>query len=145
MCLAFVMTLLFQTKTMSRDILTLPPPPYDLRVAYGKGDFQFADLRLPPGKGPHPVVIVIHGGFWRAAYDLVYAGHMSAALTRRGVATWNIEYRRVGHPGGGFPGTLDDVAAAVDHLAQIAPSHSLDLSRVIAIGHSAGGHLALWL
>ncbi|MBI4910635.1 MAG: alpha/beta hydrolase [Acidobacteria bacterium] len=130
---------------MSREILTLPPPPADTRVAYGTDPSQFADLRLPNAPGPHPVIVVIHGGFWRAAYDLVYAGHMSAALSARGFATWNIEYRRIGQPGGGWPGTLDDVAAAVDHLRTIAPEHKLDLRRVIAVGHSAGGHLALWL
>lgn len=129
----------------SRDILTLPPPPADHRIAYGTDPNQFGDLRLPAGPGPHPVVIVIHGGYWRAAYDLAYAGHMAAAITRLGFATWNIEYRRVGQPGGGYPGTLDDVAAAAAHLSRLAEAHKLDLRTVIAVGHSAGGHLALWL
>lgn len=151
MWLAMLVTLLFpskpllQPKAMSREILTLPPPAFDHRLSYGAAGSHFGHLRLPPGKGPHPVVIVVHGGFWRAAYDLGYAGHMSAALTAHGVATWNIEYRRVGQPGGGYPGTLDDVAAAADHLTAIAAEYPLDLKRVVAIGHSAGGHLALWL
>lgn len=130
---------------MGRDVLTLAAPPADFRIPYGAGEFQFGDLRLPKTAGPHPVVVVIHGGFWRAAYDLLYAGNMAAALTGAGVATWNIEYRRIGQAGGGYPGTLDDAADAVAHLRKIAGTHHLDLKRTVAIGHSAGGHLALWL
>jgi acetyl esterase/lipase len=130
---------------MGREILSQPAPPADFRIPYGPGEFHFGDLRLPKEEGPHPVVIVIHGGFWRAAYDLLYAGNAAAALTNAGVATWNIEYRKIGQEGGGFPGTLDDVANASAHLYKIADAHRLDLSRVVAIGHSAGGHLALWL
>ncbi|MBL8174600.1 MAG: alpha/beta hydrolase [Bryobacterales bacterium] len=129
----------------ARDILTLPAPAYDERIAYGPDANQFADLRLPQGAGLHPVVVVIHGGYWRAAYGLEYAGHMSAALTRRGFATWNIEYRRIGQPGGGYPGTLEDAGRAVDQLRQIAAAKKLDLGRVTLLGHSAGGHLALWV
>ncbi len=130
---------------MSRDILDLPPPPADRRLQYGPGEFHFADLRIPGKSGPHPVAIVLHGGFWRAAFDLRYTGHLAAALTRAGWATWNVEYRRLGNEGGGFPGTLDDVALAAKHLTQLGKEHSLNLSRTISIGHSAGGHLALWL
>jgi acetyl esterase/lipase len=127
---------------MGREILDLPAPPCDQRISYGPGEHHFGDLRIPPGDGPYPVVIVIHGGFWRASLDLLYMGHVCAALTQAGLATWNIEYRRMGHPGGGYPGTLDDVGAAAAHLQRIP---SLDPARAIAIGHSAGGHLALWL
>lgn len=127
---------------MGREILDVAAPLPDRRISYGPGEFHFGDLRLPADEGRHPVVIVIHGGFWRASFDLEYMGHVCAALTRAGLATWNIEYRRMGHEGGGYPGTLDDVAAASTHLSQIP---SLDLTRSIAIGHSAGGHLALWL
>ncbi len=126
-------------------LLTTPPPPADLRLPYGADLLQFGELRLPKGPGPHPVALVIHGGFWRAAYDLTHIGHLAAALTAAGLATWSIEYRRIGHPGGGWPGTFLDVAAAADHLRVLAPAHHLDLGRVTAIGHSAGGHLALWL
>ncbi|MFN7933509.1 MAG: alpha/beta hydrolase [Bryobacteraceae bacterium] len=129
----------------AREILTLPPPAYDERIAYGTDANQFGDLRLPQGKGPFPVVVIIHGGYWLAQYNLAYAGHMGAALTRRGFATWNIEYRRIGQPGGGYPGTLGDVAMAVDFLKKIAGKKRLDLRRVTALGHSAGGHLALWV
>lgn len=116
-----------------------------MRIAYGTGEWQFGDLRLPAGDGPHPVVIIIHGGFWKARYGLDLMDPMADDLTARGLATWNIEYRRVGHEGGGWPGTLQDVARAADHLRELAPQYGLDLTRVVSIGHSAGGHLALWL
>jgi acetyl esterase/lipase len=115
------------------------------RIRYGPGEWQFGDLRLPATGGPHPVVIVIHGGFWKAQYGLDLMDKMSDDLTARGYATWNIEYARVGHAGGAWPGTLLDVAAAADFLRRLAPEYSLDLGRVASIGHSAGGHLALWL
>jgi acetyl esterase/lipase len=95
--------------------------------------------------GPHPVLIVIHGGYWRARYSLEHIGHLCAALASHGVATWNIEYRRLGNPGGGWPGTWRDVADAANYLTQIAPQYNLDLNRVGVMGHSAGGELALWL
>jgi acetyl esterase/lipase len=91
------------------------------------------------------VGIVIHGGCWSAEYDLGYMGNMSAALAKAGIATWSIEYRRVGDAGGGWPGTFQDVARGSDYVRELAKQYPLDLSRVIAIGHSAGGHLALWL
>jgi len=130
---------------MSQDILQLPPPKADARIPYGKDQFQFGDLRLPSGQGPHPVAIFIHGGFWRAAYDLLHAGHLCAALTRAGFATWNLEYRRVGNPGGGWPGTFDDVLHGAGHVRALRQKYALDLNRTVAAGHSAGGHLVLWL
>jgi len=129
----------------SRGILIRPVPPADHRIAYGSNEFQFGELRLPKGAGPHPIVIIIHGGCWMSQYGLSYMGHLSAALTEVGVATWSIEYRRIGNQGGGWPGTFEDVSRAADHLRTLAKSHPLDLNRVVAIGHSAGGHLALWL
>ena len=129
----------------SRDILTRPTPPADHRISYGPNEFQFGELRLPKGPGPHPVAIVIHGGCWMSEYGLSYMGHLSAALAEAGVATWSVEYRRVGNQGGGWPGTFEDVSRASDHLRTIAKTYPLDLNRVIAVGHSAGGHLALWL
>jgi len=129
----------------SRDVLTRPAPPADHRIAYGQGEFQFGDLRLPKGEGRRPVAIVIHGGCWMSEYGLSYMGHLSAALTEAGVATWCVEYRRVGNDGGGWPGTFEDVARAADHLRTIAKTYPLDLNHVVAVGHSAGGHLALWL
>lgn len=130
----------------SEDILTLLAPPADARIAYGPDAMQFGELRLPmAGAGPHPVVVLLHGGYWRARYDLAYFGHAAADLTARGYATWNLEYRRVGNPGGGWPGTFLDVAAGMEAVRTLAASHPLDLDRVVVLGHSAGGHLALWV
>ncbi len=127
-----------------KDLLALPPSRADITIRYGKDPNQFGELRLPAGKGPHPVVIVIHGGCWLAEYDLRQIGPLAAHITRLGYATWSLEYRRVGNPGGGWPGTFTDIADGIDFLRDLAPTHDLDLQRVIAIGHSAGGHLALW-
>lgn len=112
------------------------------RHVYGAGPDRWADLRLPPVPGPHPVAVLLHGGFWRMPWgaDLMHA--LAGDLHRRGWATWNVEYRRLGAPGGGWPGTLDDCAAAVDALAGM---DGVDRRRVVAVGHSAGGQLALWL
>jgi acetyl esterase/lipase len=132
-------------KSAGRDILDMPPPPADVRLHYGPDPLQFGDLRVPRGAGPHPAAIVIHGGFWRAKYDLEHAGHLCAALTHAGIATWNLEYRRIGNPGGGWPGTFKDVAMGADHLRNIAGKHNLELRQVISLGHSAGGQLAVWL
>jgi acetyl esterase/lipase len=129
----------------SEEILTLPPPPADARLSYGTDPNQFADLRLPKTKGPLPVAMTIHGGFWRAKYDLAHLGHICAALTGKGIATFNIEYRRVGNPGGGWPGTFEDIRSAYRYLAQIAKRYDLDATKVLAMGHSAGGQFALCL
>lgn len=129
----------------SRGILIRLAPAADHRLAYGSNEFQFGDLRLPKAPGKHPVAIVIHGGCWLSQIGLGYMSHLSAALTEAGFATWNIEYRRLGNTGGGWPGTFEDAARATDYLREIADKHSLDLDQVIAVGHSAGGHLALLL
>ena len=138
-------TFLEMSTRASQSILELPPPSDGEKISYGSGEFQFGELRVPAGAGPHPVAIVIHGGYWRAAYGLKHIGHLCAALTKVGVATWSLEYRRVGNPGGGWPGTFDDIRNGARHLHQIAVAKKLDLNRVIATGHSAGGHLVLWL
>lgn len=129
------------------DRLTRDAPPPTARIPYGEAPQKFGDLRLPTGDtgGPYPIVIVIHGGYWRARYDLGYFGAACGALAQAGLATWNIEYRRIGDPGGGWPGTFADVAAAADALRPLAARYPLDLGRALALGHSAGGHLALWL
>jgi acetyl esterase/lipase len=116
-----------------------------IRLAYGSEPLQFGELYLPVSPGPHPVVILIHGGYWRARYGLDLMTGLAEDLALRGIAAWNIEYRRIGDPGGGWPGTFLDVALAADYLRIIAPPYDLDLQRVIPIGHSAGGHLAFWL
>jgi acetyl esterase/lipase len=129
----------------SEDILTLPPPPADERLHYGSDPNQFADLRRPTRKGPYPVAVFIHGGFWRAKYDLTHAGHICAALTADGIATWNLEYRRVGNPGGGWPGTFEDITNGFRFVSQIAKRFAFDLDKLLVMGHSAGGQLALAL
>lgn len=129
----------------SDDILSLQPPPADVRIPYGSDSLQFGDLRSPKGKGPYPVVMNIHGGFWRKKYNLAHAGHLCAALTAKGCVTWNLEYRRVGDPGGGWPGTFSDIRDGYRFLTQLAKQASLDLTRVVVMGHSAGGQLALCL
>ena len=110
---------------------------------YGSDASQISDLHLPAGGGPWPVAVVIHGGFWRARYDRTLMDAVSADLATRGWAAWNLEYRRIGPGGnGGWPATFDDVSAGIDQLARLdAP---IDIGRVVTIGHSAGGHLALW-
>jgi acetyl esterase/lipase len=127
------------------DILSRTQPPPDKREAYGSDPNQFVELRLPRGKGPHPVLLNLHGGYWRAKYDLAHAGHLCEALRAAGIATFNVEYRRVGNPGGGWPGTFEDVRSAYRYVCQESARFHLDLNRLVAMGHSAGGQLALCL
>ncbi len=134
---------------MSEDILSLAPPPADKRVAYGSDPNQFFDLRLPRDKAKgnrlYPAVLNIHGGFWRAKYNLDHAGHLCAALTLKGLATVNVEYRRVGNDGGAWPETFADVRAAYQFILQNGQQYQLDSRKMIVMGHSAGGQLALCL
>lgn len=123
----------------------MPLPAPAKRITYGSGPQQFGELRLPKGIGPFPVVVLVHGGCWMAAFDYTYMTRLAAWLAGRGIATWTIEYRRVGDDGGGCPGTFLDVANATDDLREIAKTEPIDLKRVYAAGHSAGGQLALWL
>jgi acetyl esterase/lipase len=115
------------------------------RHVYGDQPSQFAELRLPEGDGPFPVVVSVHGGFWKNRISLDIMNPLVADLTARGLATWNIEYRRVGEEGGGWPGTFHDVANAADYLREISEKNNLDLRRILVVGHSAGGHIGLWL
>lgn len=116
-------------------------PDSGVEHRYGALPDQHGVLRLPPGGGPHPVAVVVHGGFWRAAYTKSNTSAIAIALSRLGFASWNVEYRRVGS-GGGYPETFDDLAAACRAVTKL--DASLDLDRTFAIGHSAGGHLALF-
>ncbi len=128
----------------AEDYLRFPRIEPDFRYAYGGDSQQFGELTLPRSSPPHPVVILVHGGGYREIYDLSPLGSLAASLADAGFAVWNIEYRRHGN-GGEFPQIFLDVAAAADHLRQIADAHRLNLDQVISMGHSAGGHLALWL
>jgi acetyl esterase/lipase len=129
------------------DILSQPVLPADHRIHYAAGSCQFGDLWLPPGPPAArvPLVVFFHGGWWKSRYDLGYAGYLCSAFTKEGIAVWSVEYRRVGDTGGGWPTTFQDAAAGVDYAAVLARSYPLDLSRVITMGHSAGGHLAFWV
>lgn len=127
------------------ELQALPSQAPDLRVAYGNNSSQIGELRVPAGPGPHPVAVLIHGGCFKAAYaTLRDLAPMGDALKKMGIATWNIEYRRLGQPGGGWPETYLDVGRAVDYPRVLAGPHALDLACVIIVGHSAGGHLAMW-
>lgn len=127
------------------QLLDQPRQSADRRIAYGPDPLQFGELWVPRSGRRHPVIVLIHGGCWQA--DLPgteLMDYMAADLRDRGYAVWNLEYRRIGHPGGGYPGTFQDVAAGIDHLRALAPQYGLNLRRVAVSGHSAGGHLALW-
>ena len=127
-----------------REVDAIPSAPPDRTLAYGSDPNQFGQLFLPQGRGPFPVAVVIHGGCWKKFANLKNTVPMSDALRKAGIATWNIEYRRVDSEGGGWPGTYRDIGAAIDYLRTIAPEYRLDLQHVVLVGHSAGGHLALW-
>jgi acetyl esterase/lipase len=119
-------------------------PSADHRIFYGGHYTKFGDLRLPKGSGPFPVAIVVHGGGWQSRVNLDYIAPLAEALRCAGIATWSIEYRRLGADGV-WPAMFQDVAYAADFLRQLALYYPLDLSRVVTVGHSSGGHLALWL
>ncbi|WP_409413381.1 alpha/beta hydrolase family protein [Altererythrobacter sp. MF3-039] len=128
------------------EFLKIPQPSAKRTISYGGDELQRIELWLPQGEGPHPVVFMIHGGCWQTAVakaDIM--GAMAQAFTERGAAVWNIEYRGIDVPGGGYPGTFHDVSAAARLLGERGQAESLDLDRVVAFGHSAGGHLGLWL
>jgi acetyl esterase/lipase len=125
-------------------VLHRRPPAFDERLKYGRDSNQFGDLRLPSRAQPR-LAVMIHGGFWRAKYGLEHAGHLCAALTRAGFATFNLEYRRVGNPGGGWPGSLEDVAAGLKFMREQAGKYGIEAHAPVVIGHSAGGQLAVCL
>ena len=127
------------------QVAALQVPAPDHTMPYGPAPQQFGQLRLPDGNGPFAVVIYIHGGCYRAEYSIAHAAAAEQAIADAGYAVWSLEYRRVGDPGGGWPGTFQDLAAGADHLRALASQYPLDLTRVVAAGHSAGGNSALWL
>lgn len=129
-----------------KDLLSRPRAKPTEIVTYGPAPHQFAELWLPSGAGPHPTIIMIHGGCWLAELPgTELQNYLSEDLRKRGYAVWSIDYRRIGEDGGGYPGTFLDAAAAAEKLKEIAPAKKLNLAKLIAVGHSAGGHLATWL
>jgi acetyl esterase/lipase len=128
-----------------RDLIGDDLPQPTERIYYGDDRLHFGDLWLPDVE-PHTTVILYHGGCWLDMYPGVeIMNHMAEALRQDGFAVWNVEYRRLGHEGGGYPGTFLDAGAGADHFRKIADQHNLDPGRVIVSGHSAGGHLATWI
>jgi acetyl esterase/lipase len=130
------------------DLLKRERPKPDATISYGPAAEQKVDVWLPPvAKGKlRKTVLMVHGGCWQTDIaDRSLMNWVAADLRAHGYAVWNIDYRGVDRPGGGYPGTFQDAAAAADALATFGPGYRLDSSRVVAVGHSAGGHLALWL
>lgn len=128
------------------DLVKRPHPQPTTTLAYGTNELQKVDLWLPEGKGEFPVVVMVHGGCWQTSIaDRHLMDWIAEDLRKENLAVWNIEYRGVDRPGGGYPGTFSDVAKAIDQLTTAAQKYHLNLRRVVAVGHSAGGHLALWL
>lgn len=128
------------------DYLALSGPEPSARIPYGAAPSQYAELFVPPGAGPFPVAVLVHGGCWTSRFGgISQMRNMAGALAARGIAVWNVEYRRVDEAGGGYPGMYQDMHAALALLRDHAPRHALDMGRVAAIGHSAGGHLVQWI
>jgi acetyl esterase/lipase len=135
------------------DLIKQATPPPNERIPYDKEPLQFGELRLPEGSGPFPIAILVHGGCWSAklgnlpesvtSFELLRP--IAAALAKAGIASWNIEYRRLGNAGGGWPGTYLDISRATDLLRELAPRYRLNVKQAVVIGHSSGGQLAFWL
>jgi acetyl esterase/lipase len=123
-----------------------PAPKPDATIAYGSDDMQKVDVWRPAGTGPFPTVLMVHGGCWKSNIaDRSLMNQIAGNLRHAGYAVWNIDYRGVDRPGGGYPGTFSDTAAAADALIDNAERFHLDTRKIVVVGHSAGGHLALWL
>ncbi|ALK96634.1 esterase [Massilia sp. WF1] len=128
------------------NYMALKGPVPNASFDYGSAPSQFAELFLPGGPGPFPVAVLVHGGCWTREFGgITQLRNLAGALAERGIASWNVEYRRADEPGGGYPGTYQDMNAALSMLAQQAQRYPLDLDRVVAVGHSAGGQLVQWM
>lgn len=126
------------------SVLNRPAPEPDLTVPYGPGPEQVIDLRLPPGPARAPLIVLVHGGFWRPGYDRRHLGPMASALAAAGYVVAVPEYRRAAMAEEGWTGPFNDIAAALDRVGGIARAHGADTSQITWAGHSAGGHLVLW-
>jgi pimeloyl-ACP methyl ester carboxylesterase len=131
--------------TAAEYLQAVVPVESDERISYGSGPSQWMDVYRPPGQGPFPVVVLIHGGSWSTVASAETLSPNAAELAAGGVAVCNLEYRRVGEPGGGYPGLFLDLAQAIDGLKVHQGTFELDLDRVVVVGHSAGAHLAQWV
>ncbi len=128
------------------DYLALSGPAPHATLAYGSAPSQYAELFRPAGAGPFPVAVLVHGGCWTIEYGgITQMRNLAGALAAQGIAVWNVEYRRADEPGGGYPGTYQDIHGALELLGAQAARHQLDLERIVAIGHSAGGQLVQWI
>lgn len=128
------------------DYLALSGPAPTAKIAYGSAPSQYAELFLPAGDGPFPIAVLVHGGCWTIKFGgIEQMRNLAGALAAHGIAVWNVEYRRVDEEGGGYPGTYQDINGALDLLGAQAARHRLDLGRIVAIGHSAGGQLVQWI
>jgi len=130
-------------------LITLGLPVYTLaqtKISYGLDPLQYGELYLPAGDGPFPVVTFLHGGCWRSSEGMINSYRaMSKAMTEHGIAAWNLQYRGATSPGGGWPGTWQDIANGFDALKKVAESYPVDLQQVVVVGHSSGGHFGAWL
>ena len=142
---SFLAALASAPSALAQNILSVPPPKASARIHYGKDASQFGDLYLPKATPPYPVVVFIHGGFWKNAFNLTQAAPLCAALAHAGAAVWNLEYRRLGDPGGDWAGMSDDIIRGAEHLTALQSRYTLDLTKLVGAGHSAGGQLILWL
>lgn len=145
LCTSFALNALAAPMTLTHYLALSGPAP-SATFAYGPAPSQYAELFVPGGRGPFPVAVLVHGGCWTKEFGgILQLRNMAGALAARGIAVWNVEYRRVDEDGGGYPGTYQDLNAALDLLAVQAPGHQLDLQRIVAVGHSAGGQLVQWI
>jgi acetyl esterase/lipase len=129
-----------------KDYMDQSGPEPSARIAYGGAPSQYVEVFLPAGPGPFPVVVNVHGGCWVTKYEGIRQTRtIAAALAAEGIAVWNVEYRRIDEEGGGFPGTFQDVVKAFDLLANRAATYHIDVNRLVAMGHSAGGQLVQWM
>ncbi len=130
-------------------LITLGLPVYTLaqtKISYGLDPLQYGELYLPAGDGPFPVVTFLHGGCWRSSEGMINSYRaMSKAMTEHGIAAWNLQYRGATSPGGGWPGTWQDIANGFDALKKVAESYPVDLQQAVVVGHSSGGHFGAWL
>lgn len=138
-------SLVMFAQTQEDDVRKSPSRPPDQKIPYGKETQQYAELRLPKGGGPFPVIAILHGGCWTGFAGAEYEAPIATALAEKGYATWNVEYRRAHETGGGWPSTFEDAERGVGALRDAALKYPLDLKRVAILGHSAGGQLALYV